>query len=216
MNQGSSDTAQPRPKASNIERYYRFHSMIYDATRWTFLFGRNTILDLVARHGQPKHILEIGCGTGRNLTALARRFPEARLTGLDLSEAMLDLARRKSAALGDRITFVQQRYDAPLSTTPQYDLVLCSYALTMFNPGWDVAIDCAAQDLIPGGLLAIVDFHDSATPAFKRWMGVNHVRMDAHIRPQVQNVTQPLEDHVRQAYGGLWQYMLYVGKKPQA
>ena len=51
----------------------------------------------------------MGCGTARNLIAIARAYPEARLFGLDASEAMLETARAavRRAGLGDRITLIQ-------------------------------------------------------------------------------------------------------------
>ena len=63
------------------------------------------------------------------------------------------------------------------------DLVLCSYSLSMFNPGWEQAIERAIQDLKPGGHFAFVDFHDTRFRFFRWWMKVNHVRMEAHILP---------------------------------
>lgn len=200
---------------SAIERYYRFHSLIYDATRWSFLFGRDRIIELIAQQSQPQpqRILEVGCGTGRNLAALARRFPEAQITGLDLSNVMLDRAKRATARSGNRVELVRACYDRPLHESPQYDVVLFSYALSMFNPGWDTAMESAARDLKPGGLLSVVDFHDSAFPFFKSWMGVNHVRMDSHLLPGLQELTQPAVQEERSAYAGVWKYLLYTGRK---
>ena len=51
----------------SIQGYYALHSRIYDATRWTFLFGRESILRRSAKIAAPERILEVGCGTGRNL-----------------------------------------------------------------------------------------------------------------------------------------------------
>ena len=76
--------------ASPLPGYYRFHARIYDATRWSFLFGRDRLINLaaetVARDGleRPARVAEIGCGTGRNLLALSRALPGASITGVDL------------------------------------------------------------------------------------------------------------------------------------
>lgn len=213
------EPAQARTDGNSaIERYYRFHSLIYDATRWSFLFGRDRIIEvieLIAQQSQPQpqRILEVGCGTGRNLAALARRFQEAQITGLDLSNVMLDRAKRATARFGSRVELVRACYDCPLHESPQYDVVLFSYALSMFNPGWDTAMASAARDLKPGGLLAVVDFHDSAFPFFKSWMGVNHVRMDSHLLPGLQELTRPAVQEERSAYAGVWRYLLYAGRK---
>ena len=197
-----------------IEGYYRLHARIYDATRWSFLFGRDAIVASAAEaQPSPGRILEVGCGTGRNLVALARRFPGAHITGLDLSAAMLAVSRKKTAGFGSRITLVQRAYDAPLAPMRGYDLVLCSYALTMFNPGFEAAITAASRDLAPGGHFALVDFHATRFPWFARWMGVNHVRMDAQLRPLLQKSFRPMVDQIQPAYGGAWEYLSFVGQQ---
>ena len=206
--------APARPQGRTIENYYRLHARIYDATRWSFLFGRDTILEL-ARSAQPKpaRILEVGCGTGRNLLRLARIFPHAHISGIDLSPAMLTVAARKVAPYGPRVKLVERAY-GPLDEPPgRYDLVLCSYALTMFNPGFEAAISSAQRDLSPGGYFALVDFHTSRFRWFARWMGVNHVRMDGQLRPLLQSTFVPVIDELDPAYGGVWDYLLFIGRR---
>lgn len=78
-----------------LERYYQWQAPIYDLTRWAFLFGRAALLRRLAAGPAPEHLLEVGCGTGHNLARLARLFPTARLTGVDLSDAMLARAERR-------------------------------------------------------------------------------------------------------------------------
>lgn len=205
--------SQPQRLFSSIEQYYRFHSRIYDATRWSFLFGRNAIMQHVAATTAPTNILEIGCGTGTNIVGLARTFPQAAITGLDISEAMLQVARENLRSLASRVTLLHQAYDRPLQFSLPFDLILFSYALTMFNPGWEQAIEYAHSDLAPGGRIAVVDFHNSPFPSFKEWMGVNHVRMDGHLLPLLESCFCPRTVVVRPAYTGLWTYLLFIGEK---
>ena len=196
-----------------IERYYRMHSRIYDATRWSFLFGRRAILCQIGRIAQPKNILEIGCGTGANLANLCRMFPDAQITGLDISQDMLARAKENTRGFHGRLRLVRRSYDAPLADFIPHDLVLFSYALSMFNPGWERAIECAHADLAQGGHVAVVDFHDSRFPTFKRWMGVNHVRMDGHLRPVLSSLFHPVTETLYSAYGGVWEYGQFIGRK---
>jgi S-adenosylmethionine-diacylgycerolhomoserine-N-methlytransferase len=202
------DVKEPLP----VEGYYRWQSVIYDATRWSFLFGRSVVIDRVARLAQPKRLLEVGCGTGRNLAELARRFPQAQLMGLDVSADMLAITEKKMAGERARVELVRRRYDQPLCEGG-FDLVLCSYALSMFNPGWEEAVACAAADLAPGGLFALVDFHDSRFPWFRQWMGVNHVRMEGHLLPGLEDRFETLVAERHSAYGGVWEWVVYVGRK---
>ena len=68
-------TSRTAPAQSAIAQYYRIHARIYDLTRWTFLRGRENLIRLAAAHCKPQHILEVGCGTGKNLLHLGRLFP---------------------------------------------------------------------------------------------------------------------------------------------
>ena len=92
------------------------------------------------------------------------------------------------------------------------DYILFSYSLSMMNPGWREAIDAACADLTEKGMIAVVDFHHSPVPGFKRWMKVNHVRMDGHLKPYLTQRFRPETNIVRRAYSGLWQYFLFTGK----
>lgn len=68
--------ATPADHTAVLSRYYRWHARLYDATRWSFLFGRAALIRSIAGfRAPPRHILEIGCGTGSNLLRLARQFP---------------------------------------------------------------------------------------------------------------------------------------------
>jgi S-adenosylmethionine-diacylgycerolhomoserine-N-methlytransferase len=200
--------------AAALARYYRWHARLYDATRWSFLFGRAALIRSIARlPSPPRNILEIGCGTGDNLLRLARQFPDAAVTGLDLSADMLAQARRKLEKRQTLITLLHQRYDRPLSPEPVFDLIVFSYCLSMINPGWRQALDAALQDLRPGGRLAVVDFHDTRFPIFQRWMAINHVRMDGHLLPNLNAHCPPLHQAPCAAYGGLWRYFRFIGQK---
>ncbi len=215
-----SDAFHPNPaeaspgSATALTRYYRWHARLYDATRWSFLFGRAALVRSIALlPNPPRNILEIGCGTGDNLLRLVRQFPEAAVTGLDLSADMLARARRKLERCQLPVALLQQRYDRPLYPEPVFDLIVFSYCLSMINPGWNQAVDSALRDLRPGGRLAVVDFHDTRFPAFQRWMAVNHVRMDGHLPPCLNARCRPLLQTPGVAYAGLWRYFRFIGQK---
>jgi S-adenosylmethionine-diacylgycerolhomoserine-N-methlytransferase len=196
-------------QARAMQRYYALHSGVYDATRWSFLFGRKALITEIAMNlVTPQRILEVGCGTGHNLRLLAQAFPDSEITGLDLSADMLEIAKHR---VPERVKLLQASYDQPISG--KQDLVLCSYALSMFNPGWGAAIDCASADLAPGGHFALVDFHRTSSRWFRAWMGYNHVRMDGHLRHALRERFTSVIDRSRPAYGDLWRYLTFVGVK---
>ena len=138
-------------------------------------------------------VLEIGCGTGRNLIAAAAAYPQARFFGLDLSEEMLKtaraaLARRRLShavdlAAADAVDF------APLHLfgVPVFSRIYFSYTLSMIPP-WERAIAHAWKHVAPGGQLFIVDFGQSeALPTTFRavlwwWLARFHVTPRAALR----------------------------------
>lgn len=148
--------------AGHMDAIYRSQRHIYDLTRKYYLLGRDRLIrDLAPPSGGT--VLEIGCGTGRNLIAAAKAWPDARYFGIDISEEMLVTARAKVAAAGlaDRIILAQgdaTAFDAEkLFGTARFDRIFQSYTLSMI-PDWQGAIREAAGKLAPGGRLDIVDF----------------------------------------------------------
>ena len=91
-----------------MDRVYARQRYIYDATRKYYLLGRDR---LIAELKPPAgaHVLEIGCGTGRNLVKIARRYPDTQCYGVDISQEMLMTATASvaRAGLGQHITLAQ-------------------------------------------------------------------------------------------------------------
>lgn len=83
-------------------------------------------LDLIARLGDrmPHSIVDLGCGSGALLRALRRRWPEAAITGVDVSAAMLEAARRDHPD----VTFIEADISSWLPPEP-VDLVFSNAAL---------------------------------------------------------------------------------------
>lgn len=207
-------TSSAPAQARAMQQYYRLHATIYDATRWTFLHGRRQILDLLPKN-KTQTLLEVGCGTGHNFRLLAHQKPDWKLIGVDVSPEMLAKASKATASFSRRVQLFEQPYGVgAFQLEEPVDIVLFSYALTMFNPGWETAIEQAYQDLKPGGIIAVVDFHDTPHTWFQRWMHVNHVRMDAHLLPFLEKHFIPEVNLVQTAWGNLWQYCIFIGRKP--
>ena len=144
--------------AVRMDAIYAGQRHIYDATRKYYLLGRDRLIsDLAPPPGGT--VVEVGCGTGRNLILAARRWPQARCFGFDISDAMLATARAKVAGQAIRL----DRGDATtwepraLFGIDAADVVFMSYTLSMI-PDWRAAIGVACNALAPGGALHIVDF----------------------------------------------------------
>lgn len=195
---------------------YATQRHIYDVTRKYYLLGRD---QLIAGLYPPPGgtVLEVGCGTARNLIAAARRWPDARFYGLDISEAMLATARAHvaRAGLSDRITLA--RADAT-TVDPRaafglegFDRVFLSYTLSMI-PDWEGAIRQGVALLAPHGRLSIVDFgQQERLPRWWRatifgWLSRWHVTPRARLDAAVTAAAQGWPREVAPLYRGYaWQ-----------
>jgi S-adenosylmethionine-diacylgycerolhomoserine-N-methlytransferase len=168
-----------------MNRIYRRQHHIYDLTRKFYLLGRDRLITGLKPNAGDA-VLEIGCGTGRNLVVAARHYPSARFYGVDVSTVMLTraidslgragLSGRVRVAHGDAAAFDPQR----LFGRERFDRIFISYSISMI-PDWNGAIDRALALLAPGGELHIVDFGgQSGLPApfrslLRRWLKLFHV-----------------------------------------
>lgn len=177
--------------AALMDAVYRHQRYIYDFTRKYYLLGRDRLIDELAPRPGAR-IVEVGCGTARNLIRLARRYPDSRLFGLDASQAMLDTASRAiaKAGLGSRIVLAHGYAEALsprlFGETEAFDDVVFSYSLSMI-PDWKQSLSAATAALSPSGRIHIVDFGDlnglarPARTALLAWLGLFHVAPRAEL-----------------------------------
>lgn len=183
---------------SHMDAIYRYQRYIYDATRKYYLLGRDRLIDeLDPPPGGA--ILEIGCGTGRNLILAARRYPNTRCYGFDISSEMLKTARAniEKAGLSDRITVAEgdaTQFDCQaLFGRPAFERVFISYALSMIPP-WRAVPDAALKAVAPGGKLMVVDFGQQQ--GWPRWF---RVMLFAWLRQFTVEPRPDLEDVLAKA-----------------
>ncbi|APL95706.1 methyltransferase [Sphingomonas sp. BHC-A] len=175
-----------------MDSIYRRQRHIYDLSRKFYLLGRDGLIaDLAPPPGGA--VLEIGCGTGRNLIAVGKAWPEARLYGVDISAAMLETARKAvtKAGMADRVVLAQGdgcEFDAAaLFGREAFERVFISYALSMI-PDWQGALRQAARCVADGGKLEVVDFgQQDRLPKFWKqalfgWLARFHVAPRAELR----------------------------------
>ena len=156
------ELAWPDEATSRMNRMYRRQRHIYNGTRRYYLLGRDRLISGLGP-APGANVLEIGCGTGRNLVLAARHYPDARFFGIDVSTEMLTSAisavsrrgmtGRIRVAHGDGTAFDPQL----LFGVPCFDHVMISYSLSMI-PDWRSVLHTAARRLTPGGRLHVVDF----------------------------------------------------------
>ena len=200
--------------ARAMDAQYALQRHIYDLTRKYYLLGRDRLIrDLAVPAGGT--VLEVGVGTGRNLALAAKRFPDARLFGFDISSEMLKSADINMAKAGARTRTMLGLADATgfdpqaLFGEPGFDRVYISYSLSMI-PDWRTALAQALSVVEPGGSLHIVDFgQQEGLPGWfraglKAWLTKFHVTPRADLFEAVERVAaaQGAEARCRALYRG--------------
>ncbi|WBB53545.1 class I SAM-dependent methyltransferase [Verrucosispora sp. WMMD573] len=105
-------------------------------------------------------VLEVAIGTGRNLPY----YPaDVTVVGVELSRAMLDIARRRAADLGRAVDLREGDAEALPFTAASFDTVVCALSLCSI-PHPAQAIDEMKRVLVPGGRLLLLDHIGSTWP----------------------------------------------------
>lgn len=137
--------------------------------------------ELLARiaHKAPEHVIDLGCGPGNSTALLARRWPRAKLEGLDSSEAMLDQARRSA------IRATWHSGDIPSwKPAKKYDVIYANAALHWLE-NQDELLKRLVSYLAPHGTLGFqvqVNFNE---PSHKL---MRDVAADGPWAPKLKNV----------------------------
>ncbi|MDE6288771.1 MAG: bifunctional demethylmenaquinone methyltransferase/2-methoxy-6-polyprenyl-1,4-benzoquinol methylase UbiE [Muribaculaceae bacterium] len=162
---GRDKTEQVREMFDNIAPAYdvlnRAMSLGQDG-RW-----RRRAVKTVAA-ASPGYIIDIATGTGDFAISLAKAIPGARVRGLDLSEGMIEIGRRKLAAAGldDRVELLAgDCLDSPFPAG-EADAVTAAFGVRNFadlQAGYRAFYDM----LRPGGLVCVIELSTPASPLVK-------------------------------------------------
>lgn len=177
---------------------YRHQRYFYDLTRKYYLLGRDKLIaEMNVQTGE--NVLEVGCGTARNLIILAKKYPKANFFGLDASSEMLKTSQAKvdskdikninlQVALADDFTF-----DKTFNLEKPFDTIFFSYSISMIPP-WKESIANALNNVKSGGSFYIVDFYDQKDlpKAFQKllqgWLKQFHVQFWGELMPHLESL----------------------------
>ena len=203
-----------------MDRVYRRQRYFYNFTRRYYLIGRD---DLIRRLNlRPnERAVDIGCGTARNLIAIARHYPQALLFGIDASREMLRTAEQAvaHAGLSKRIALAQGYAEALtpglFGQTAPFDCAVFSYSLSMI-PDWRRALAAANTALSGSGRVHLLDFGDfgrlgpAAAPLLRLWLRQFHVAPRTELLRALERAPASPESQLR-VYPG--RYAFYWSAK---
>ena len=105
------------------------HPVLYKYDQKT----RVDLIDKLAKVDPQSRILDFGCGTGEMIKALVKRYPQSQITGVDVSDKVIDIAKKNLNAFKN-VDFFSDGIDSPKLMAGSFDLILCITVLQHFEP----------------------------------------------------------------------------------
>lgn len=159
-------------KGTQVRQMFDSIAPAYDWMNRAMTFGvdkiwRRKAVRLVASD-KPATIVDIATGTGDLAIALGRRLPQSHITGIDLSEGMIEIGRRKVAEAGmsGRIDLRQGDCLALDLPDASADALTVAYGVRNFEH-LDRGYREMCRVLKPGGMLCVVELSTPVNPVVK-------------------------------------------------
>ena len=144
----------------NYNQLLQQHTAFFSPNEGYFARYKVGIVSKAAAHVRVERLLEFGCGIGNNIPFLRQAFPHAAITGSDISEASLAIARQQNSG----VEFV-----ADVAALPGgYDLIFIAGVFHHIAPAERPAVAARLYSLLaPGGRLFVFE-HNPYNPVTRR------------------------------------------------
>ncbi len=150
-----------------IEAFFSKTGPTYETVVHLFTLGIDRIWKkkiLLSIPYPPKRALDLACGTGLLTFEIARTYADCKITGVDISESYLDVARKKSVQC-PRVRLIHQRAEDFLSDE-RFDVITASYLPKYAD--LDRLFRHIALLLAPGGAVILHDFTYPTHPLLQK------------------------------------------------
>ncbi len=161
-----------RNKTEQVKDMFDSIAPAYDFMNRAMTFGidkcwRSKAVNMIKAHA-PAQILDVATGTGDLAIKLAREINPSRVTGIDLSEGMIDVGRKKvsEASLSDRISLVAGNCLALPFEDNTFDCITVAYGVRNFEH-LDQGYREMYRTLRPGGMICVLELSTPTSPIVK-------------------------------------------------
>ncbi|HNX66739.1 MAG TPA: bifunctional demethylmenaquinone methyltransferase/2-methoxy-6-polyprenyl-1,4-benzoquinol methylase UbiE [Bacteroidales bacterium] len=152
-----------RSKANQVEAMFDDIAHHYDFLNHFLSMGtdrlwRRRAINIIGRNINPNRILDVATGTG-DLAIAALRLKPDKITGIDISEKMLELGREKISRRGldDKIELLKADSEAIPFTDGSFDAAMCAFGVRNFSsPIKGLSEICRV--LRHGGMIMVLEF----------------------------------------------------------
>ncbi len=140
-----------------IQKQYDQLAHIYDLRWRNYIINTLTFLNNWEQIEPQARILDVACGTGEFEKFLLKKNPKQKIVGVDISEKMLDLARKKHDAFSN-VKFQQASVHSLPFDSHSFDVVVCANSFHFFDKP-EVALREMKRVLKSDGKLIIIDWN---------------------------------------------------------
>lgn len=189
-------------KRESVKKFFDATGETYDHIVKVCTFGIDGLWKkaILSKLDHPHHLLDLACGTGILTFAMAQRYPECQLVGVDITEGYLKIARRKATDRSiSNVQFVHSWAEEYVSDQ-RFDCITSSYLAKYAD--LPSLIKKTADMLKPGGLLL---FHDFTYPqnrllasAWEFYFKVLLQKVGSRVYPEWRDVFYELPGLVRE------------------
>lgn len=151
-----------RSKKEQVEQMFDTISGNYDGLNKVISLGsdvrwRKKVIKMIAAR-KPQSILDIATGTGDLALQFADSTNASRIVGLDISEGMLTVAKKKSkdSGLADRVDFIKGDSEALPFEDNSFEAITVSFGIRNFED-LEKGLSEIYRVLVPGGLFVILE-----------------------------------------------------------
>lgn len=147
-----------------VPKFFGKTAKSYEKIAFCMTFGKDNFWkkEIVKKIIMPNSILDLACGTGKLTRMIAKKFPESKITGLDISESYLEIAKKNNLA---NITYVCQDAEK-MNLDNKFDCICSSYIPKYCEA--KVLINNCVDCLKPEGIIILHDFVCPTNTFFKK------------------------------------------------
>lgn len=139
-----------------VPRFFEKTAKTYDKIVNMTTFGRDKFWkkEIIKKIQNCSSVLDLACGTGILTFEIAKKLPDAKILGVDITESYLEIARKKLKPY-QKISFLCMDAEK-LNLDQKFDCITSSYIPKYCNG--DVLIKVCINHLNPGGKIVLHDF----------------------------------------------------------
>ncbi len=179
-----------------VPRFFNKTALTYDkiVNRTTFGKDKYWKKEILKKIPNSESILDLACGTGILTRQIAKKFPTAKIVGVDMTESYLDIAKKKNS--NQNISYIKQDAEK-LNLNYKFDCITSSYIPKYCKP--EILIKSCLEHLKPGGKIILHDFTYPENNTMRKLWNLYFVVLNVvgYFIPTWKNVFEDLPKLIR-------------------